>query len=126
MQNKLKTKSWSTRFLWVLAMMLTCSIAYAQSLTQEGTVVSKSNENLVGVSVQVKGGTEGTISDVDGNFSIKCKKGDTLVFSYIGFATLEQKATGAKMQVVMTDNAQDLNEVVVVGYGVQKKANLTG
>ena len=126
MQNQSKTKSWNKRFIWVLMLSLICGIAHAQSVTQEGTVVSNSNETLVGVSVQVKGGSEGTISDVDGNFSIKCKKGDILVFSYIGFATLEQKATGSKMQVVMTDKTQALSEVVVVGYGVQKKANLTG
>ena len=81
--TKRKGKSPIMRFWWALSMLLVCSIASAQNLTQEGTIVDKNDEPLIGVSVKVKGSAVGTVSDADGFFSVKCKKGDKLVFTYI-------------------------------------------
>ena len=125
-KDRLKAKSPARRFWWALSMLLMCCFANAQNLTQEGTIVDKNNEPLIGVSVQVKGGTVGTVTDADGFFSLKCNKGDKLVVKYIGYEEQELKATGTALRVTLQDNSQSLNEIVVVGYGVQKKANLTG
>lgn len=91
-----------------------------------GTVTDVTGEPLIGVSVQLKGTTTGAITDIDGNFSLSGKTGDVLVFSYIGMVTQEVTYKGSPMKVVLQEDAQALEEVVVVGYGTQKKVNLTG
>lgn len=98
-----------------------------QQETVKGTVVDKNGEPLIGVTVQVVGQAgSGTITDMDGNFSIKAAKGSSLRFSYVGFADQTAKVTGGTISVTMQDDDQTLQEVVVVGYGVQKKESLTG
>ena len=99
---------------------------YAQEITATGTVIDQNGEPLIGVTVTVLKGTNGAITDVDGNFSVKCNKGATLKFSYIGYKDVTQVAMGTKMRVTMTEDAQALDEVVVVGYGTQKKRDVTG
>ena len=99
----------------------------AQSVT--GTVTSGTdNEPLIGASVQVQGTKVGTVTDLDGNFKIDAKNGQTLEVSYLGFITQKVKVTagGANLNIVLQEDKQSLEEVVVVGYGVQKKKLVTG
>lgn len=100
---------------------------YAQNvLTVEGVVADKNTkEPLIGVTVSEKGTTNGTMTDIDGNFTLKAKQGATLVFTSIGYKSVEHSAS-SKMNVVMEEDSKTLDDVVVVGYGVQKKVNLTG
>ena len=102
--------------------------AASQSLTVSGVVTSATDKMpLIGVSVLVKGTTNGTITDFDGNYSLGVEKGQTLVFSYIGFVTQEIVVADQKtLNVEMKEDTETLEEVVVVGYGVQKKKLVTG
>ena len=110
-------------FSTVLLSML-CVVAFAQTAT--GVVKDKAGEPMIGVNVLVKGTTNGTITDFDGNFTINdCPSNATLVVSYIGYLTKEVKA-GQNLVVVLEEDNQTLDEVVVVGYGVQKRKDLTG
>ena len=85
------------------------------------------NEPLIGANVVVKGTTNGTVTDLDGKFTLEAAPNDILVISSIGFKSLEIKASDAsKGKITLQEDTQALDEVVVVGYGVQKKANLTG
>lgn len=90
-----------------------------------GMVVDEKGEALIGVSVQVKGASTGTITDIDGNFSLEAPVGATLVFSYISYTDVEAKASQG-MKVIMTEGDSQLEEVVVVGYGTMRKKDLTG
>ncbi|WP_291530484.1 SusC/RagA family TonB-linked outer membrane protein [Bacteroides sp. UBA939] len=96
-----------------------------QSQTAHGTVVDPVGDPVIGASILEKGTSNGTITDIDGNFSLNVKSGATLVISYIGFRTQEIKA-GANMSITLAEDYEMLDEVVVVGYGVQKKKLLTG
>jgi len=90
-----------------------------------GTVVDEKGEPLIGVSVKVKGASMGTITDIDGNFSVEAPTGTTLVFSYISYSDVEAKAAKG-MKIIMTEGDSQLDEVVVVGYGTMRKKDLTG
>ena len=105
-------------------LLLTSTIMYAQSEIS-GTVVDPTGEAVIGATVMEKGTSNGTITDFDGNFKIKVNAGATLVFSYIGFETQELPAQNG-MQVTLKDDSQTLTEVVVTGYQVQRKQDLTG
>ena len=97
----------------------------AQQKTITGVITDDTNMPIPGVSVVVKGTTTGTQSDFDGNFSIKAAKGDTLQFSYIGMKTVSKLIEdSSKLNVVMVFDAVSLDEIVVVGYGTQKKSDL--
>lgn len=100
--------------------------ARAQRSAMTGRVTDTSGEPLIGVNVVVKGTTTGVVTDLEGRFSLEGKRGDVLVFSFIGMLTREATWQGSPLEVVMREDAQTLNEVVVVGYGSQKKVNLTG
>lgn len=103
------------------------NFASAEKLTVTGTVTQASDgEPLIGVSIIVKGTTNGATTDIDGNYVIKTETGATLVFSYVGCQTREIVVNSAKIDVALLDNAEVLDEVVVVGYGVQKKKLVTG
>lgn len=109
----------------------TTSIEQVTQSSQEGKVngqvLDNTGEPIIGANIIVKGQTTGTITDIDGNFSINAKNGDTLLITYIGYTTKEITVKGnAPLKIKMSEDAQMLNEVVVVGYGTQKKANLTG
>ena len=98
-----------------------------QSSTCAGVVKDALGESVIGASVVVKGTTNGTITDFDGNFSLSdVKKGDVIVISFVGYKTQEVVWNGQPMNIVLKDDAQALDEVVVVGFGSQKKADLTG
>ena len=100
-------------------------VLYAQKVT--GTVISGSdNEPLIGASVMVQGTKVGSVTDLDGNFTIDAKNGQTLEVSYLGFITQKVKVTGSVINVTLNEDKQSLDEVVVVGYGVQKKKLVTG
>lgn len=98
----------------------------AQQQTVKGTVVDENGEPLIGVTVQVIGQKGGAITDIDGNFSISAAKGAKLKFSYIGYADQTVEATATPMNVKLQPDNKQLQEVVVVGYGTQKKESLTG
>jgi len=91
----------------------------------KGTVTDGTNP-LSGVTVSVKGSAKATSTDAAGNFSIDAKKGDVLVFSSIGFLAVEQVVADETLNIIMKDDSSQLEEVVVVAYGTQKKSNLTG
>lgn len=93
----------------------------------KGLVKDATGESVIGASVVVKGTTNGTITDFDGNFSLDgIKKGDVIVISYVGYQTQEIKWNGSPLNVILEEDSKTLSEVVVVGYGTQKKANLSG
>lgn len=96
-------------------------------ITVKGKVIDSNGEPLVGVSVAVKGTTLGVMTDIDGNYSITTDSNATLVFSYIGFIS-QSKSIGNQttINITLVETAQTMQEVVVVGYGTQKKENLTG
>lgn len=98
-----------------------------QAQTVTGNVKDSNGEEIIGATVMEKGTKNGTVTDIDGNFSIKVENGKTLVFSYIGMKTKEVKVAGnSPINVTLEDENTTLNEVVVVGYGTMKKKDLTG
>ena len=96
--------------------------------TVVGSVVDENGEPVIGATVMLKGHKGvATATDLDGHFKLEVpSKGGTLVFSYIGMLNKEARVSGKPMQVVMQENARQLNDVVVVGYGQQKKASVVG
>lgn len=116
------------RIITILLCITFAVAAYAQQLTVTGLVSSENDgEALPGVTVRVKGKSALTATDIDGKFSIRADKGDQLEFSYIGYKTLTAKVSGEKtMNIVMSEDQTDLDEVVVVGYATVKKITLTG
>lgn len=96
-----------------------------QKQTVKGTVKDANGEPIIGASVKVKGSTGGTVTDIDGNFAIDAPAGAELEISSIGYLKQVVKAK-ANVAIVLKDDSQTLDELVVVGYGVQKKENLTG
>lgn len=102
--------------------------AYAQEIQVTGKVIdSKDNSPMIGVAVVVKGTTVGTITDIDGNYSIKSPVNGTLVFSFLGYKTIEVAVGGqAKIDLTLGEDTQQIDEVIVIGYGVQKKSDRTG
>src|SRR3569833_1070881 len=102
------------------------TFAQAQN-TVQGTVSDEKGEGLPGVSVKLTGTSQGTVTDVDGKFSINADKGATLVFTFLGYQEKSVVVGDSKnLKVSLTPTSSTLNEVVVVGYGTQKKASLTG
>ena len=110
----------------MLLTLFSFSVAVAQVLVR-GTVVDQTGESVPGASIQIKGGTQGTITDLDGKFSLNApNKKSILIVSFIGYVTQEIKYTGqATLTVNLMEDTQKLEEVVDVGYGTQKKVNMT-
>jgi TonB-linked SusC/RagA family outer membrane protein len=107
------------------------SLAYAEMQAQQreisGTVIDENGEELLGATVQVKGTTRGAQTGINGEYTVFASQGEILVFSYIGYKTLEVTVTDqTEINVVLEIDETVLEEVVVVGYGTQKKVNLTG
>ena len=111
--------------LLVAVGMLTAS---AQTKTLTGTVTDASDgEPLIGATIRVKETNAGVVADMDGHYSVKVDNGQTLVVSYIGYITKSVKYTGqATLDVVLSADNSVLDDVVVVGYGVMKRSDLTG
>lgn len=125
MSNKMKTTR--TALLTLLVALISLSVS-AQNVTVKGTVKDKTGETVIGASVVEKGNTSnGTITDIDGNYTISVPANATIVFSYVGMTTQEASVKGkTQIDIVMEDDAQALEEVVVIGYGSVKKKDLTG
>ena len=99
-----------------------------QQVNLRGTVKDANGEPIIGANVLEKGTTNGIITDFDGNFTLSVSKNATLVISYIGYKTIEipaSQAKGGKLDIVLTEDSEALEEVVVIGYGTQKKADVT-
>ena len=111
---------------FLLCVMFTAT-AFAQQKTIKGTVVDVTGEPLIGVNVAVKGTTIGIITDIDGNYTLEVPSKSTIVFSYIGYQAQEVPVGNqSTINVTLKEDAQKLEEVVVVGYGTQKKVTVTG
>ena len=120
-------KHFMFKVLFTLVIGLFLSVgAFAQQITVNGIVKDTTGEPVIGANVLVKGTTNGTITDFDGNFQLSANKGDIIVISFIGFTAQELPATAELMNVVLKDDSEMLSEVVVIGYGVAKKNDLTG
>lgn len=111
----------------VLLFVLGSMASLAQTITANGNVKDKNGDPIIGATIVVKGRTAtGTVSDLDGNFVLKgVKPSDQLVISYVGMTSQTVKA-GRNMSITLTDDQKVLQEVVVVGYGQQKKASVVG
>lgn len=121
------SKNLFCKFFAMLLFLLTATSIMAQSdFTVTGTVVDANNDPLIGVSILEKGTKKGAISDIDGHFTLTTHRGATLVFSYVGFTSQEVKATSQTVKIALKEDQKALDEVVVVGYGVQKKSDVTG
>ena len=112
------------RFILSFLTLLLSTIMYAQQALT-GNVTDPSGEPIIGATVMEKGTSNGTITDFDGNFSLKVAPGKTLVVSYVGYLNQEMPAQNG-MKVTLKEDALSLNEVVVTGYTSQRKADLTG
>ena len=104
------------------------AVEQSQTIKVSGQVVDQDGEPLIGATVRVKGSQTGAVTDIDGNFQLDAPANGTLVVSYVGFTDREVAVNGRAVieQIQMTADALTLDQVVVVGYGVQKKADLTG
>lgn len=116
------------RFYFFFFLCLLTLSGFAQTINLKGKVTEASTkETLPGVSIQVKGTTSGTISDMDGNYTLQVNKGDILVFSTIGMKTIERTVeSDAPINVAMEEDNVTLDQVVVIGYGTVKKSHLSG
>ncbi|MFP9113158.1 SusC/RagA family TonB-linked outer membrane protein [Flavobacterium sp. RHBU_3] len=113
--------------LFLFAFLLFSAFCFAQDVQISGQVTEAATGlPIPGASVTVKNSTVSTATDIDGNYTIKVAKGATLIFSYIGFETVEKTATGGTISVSLAENVKTLDEVVVIGYGSQKKKEVTG
>ncbi|WP_268035451.1 SusC/RagA family TonB-linked outer membrane protein [Algoriphagus sp. PAP.12] len=139
MMKLLSKKHWSALLLLGMGCQFTFSApsfaegnfsripAYEKQAEIRGTVTDESGEELIGASVSIKGTVTGTITDIDGSFSINANPGDVLVFSYIGYISKEVTlGNETTLNVELTADITQLEDVVVVAYGVQKKSDVTG
>ncbi|MFC2531538.1 MAG: SusC/RagA family TonB-linked outer membrane protein [Capnocytophaga ochracea] len=114
------------KLLCTVMFFLCVAFGYAQQITVKGTVKDGSGQPLMGASVLVKGTSHGTAADFDGNFELKVDKGVTLVVSSVGYKSREVAAKAGTMNIVLQEDTQQLEDVVVIGYGAIKKKDLTG
>ncbi len=115
------------RMMVCLIGMLLPMCMFAQQITVQGIVKDQTGETVIGASVMEKGTTNGTITGIDGDFSLNMSPNGTLVVSFVGYKTQEVQVKGQKqLQVVLSEDAEMLDEVVVIGYGTMKKSDLTG
>lgn len=127
MQTEFRTILWRRGLSMMLFVLFSVTVAMAQVLVR-GTVVDQTGESVIGASIQVKGTTQGTITDIDGKFSLGVPdKKSVIVVSFIGYATKElQVDTSKPMSIVLEEDTKVLDEVVVVGYQEVRKKDLTG
>lgn len=136
-QTILFTASRKALLMMVLASATAINAAAASEVTPsatiqqqvgklQGTVVDASGEPIIGATVKIKGAKGGTVTDLDGHFSLDASKGATLEVSYIGYKNISLKATTSNLQITMEEDAQQISDVVVVGYGTMRKKDLTG
>jgi TonB-linked SusC/RagA family outer membrane protein len=121
--------NWGRRWRLLSIMLCWGWIAHSQPVTVSGRVISAGDqETLIGVNILIKGTGRGTITDFDGNFELEVPSlNDTLIFSYVGYPTKEIPLAGrTRLEIVMEAQQMFIEEIVVVGYGVQRKSDLTG
>jgi len=109
-----------------LMLLFMCSIFYGQTNTVSGKTIDETGLPLPGVSLIVEGTKNGAVTDFDGNYKIKANINDILIFSYVGFITQKVRVNGKTLNVSMKNNVAALTEVIVVGYGTQKKETVVG
>lgn len=115
------------RLMLVMALTFSSVVLYAQTFNVKGVVKDAYGETLPGVNVIVKNSSKGDVTDFDGNYKIDgVAKGSILVFSYLGFTTQEVVVDKETINVVLEESAEKLDEIVVVGYGTQRKKEVTG
>ena len=115
------------KFSYLYIIFLIPLLFFGQKVDVKGTITDDVTQATIpGVTITLKNNTNSVISDLDGNFSIKAESGDTAIFSFLGYATLERKITGKVLNVSLQEITKTLNEVVVIGYGSAKKKDLTG
>ena len=120
-------KKFYTYLTVVLLLVLTAGIVQAQDTQVSGTILDETGMPLPGVSILLKGTTRGTTTDLNGKYSIAAPANGVLVFSFIGYNNLEETVGNrSKIDLTLTPDVSNLDEVVVVGYGSQKKSQLTG
>ena len=105
--------------------LLLSASAFAQQVVVKGNVVDETGEPVIGASVKVVGGTLGTVTDIDGNFTLNADKKSTIEVTYIGYEPVKMQA-GQNLTIHLKNTSSTLNEVVVIGYGAVKKSDLTG
>lgn len=122
-----QSSKFSMKFIMLLMVLVSSTLnVFAQKSTVNGTVLDEQNQPLIGVSIKVKGTDVGTVTNLDGKFSIEAEPSNVLVVSYVGMTTQEIKVGNSKnFTVIMRDDSKVLSEIVVVGYGTQKKKDLT-
>ncbi|MCE7041295.1 TonB-dependent receptor [Dyadobacter sp. CY312] len=127
LEPKRNASSRKRQQLFLLLFLFVCGQLYAQDVTLSGVVTDGKGGSLPGVSIAVKGSTKGTTTDMDGKYTLSAPSGSVLQFSFIGFTSKEVTVgSETKIDVVLTDDAKALEEVVVIGYGTVKKKDLTG
>lgn len=119
-----ESKRTFTQSLFFVLFLLSSTLAFAQNRVT-GVVTDKTGEPLIGVNVLEKGTTNGTVTDIDGKFTVDMPQGKTLVFSFIGFVTQEIKVTSNVVNVVLNEDTKTLDEVVVIGYGSMTRKDVT-
>ncbi len=120
-------KNWFRWSILLVVMMGMVSFSYAQQITVKGTVTDNSDgTTLIGVTVVQKGTTIGTTTDIDGKYTLTVDQGSTLVFSYIGYDNQEVLGDKDVIDVAMAAKSELLEEIIVIGYGTQKKTDKTG
>ena len=111
--------------VFLIGMLLPISL-FAQQIAVQGVVKDQTGETVIGASVMEKGTTNGTITDIDGRFSLKVSSKSVLTISYVGYKSKEIPVNGqTKIQVVLSEDNEMLDEVVVIGYGTMDKKELT-
>lgn len=113
------------KFLLSTLLMLICTQASAQQVKASGIVVDSHGEGIIGATVKEKGASNGTVTNAEGHFLLDVKQNATIVISYIGMKTVEVKSS-SNMRIEMIDEADQLDEIVVIGYGTARKKDLTG
>lgn len=114
------------RYLFTFAMMCLCATLWAQ-IDVRGTVKDDKGEPIIGASVVLQGTTEGTVTDYDGNFAIRAKQGAKLLVSYVGYkSSVVTIQNAAPLSITLLEDAEVLEDVVVIGYGTVRKSDMTG
>ncbi len=112
--------------LFLFCFLLTTGNIYAQTKTISGIIKDEANEPLIGVTVQIKGTSNGTITDIDGRYTLAAATGNVLLFTYVGMQTQEiTVGSQASIDIVMKNDSRMLAETVVIGYGSAKAKDLT-
>ena len=126
MKRIMRDTGWK-RLAGLAVFLLLCAPIFAQSQVRvTGKVIDNLGMPMIGVSILEKGTSNGVVTDIDGNYSLNATEGGTLVFSYVGYVTQEHPVAEGTLNVTMAEDSETLDELVVIGYGVQKKSSVTG